>query len=354
MFKKLFFVCVFIITGMSGYGALAQSNAPDPTPGVEAVAPITITSDKSGICAGGIDSEPHRSVITASLSPTNNADIAGKSIRFTLENSDPDYPAYIKDASSDGSKTVSTDNDGNASIILISSHLIGSTTTVKAIYGEAEKETFVSTVDAEGDMTVDADELVADGQSTANVYLALTYNGEPVNGHNINFHILSVVDANGTPVAPSSDGSFPGYGSVAAVQGTTDDAGIAYATYTAGTLPGTITFESDDNSALIAENMTAGSFSVSSSSPRIVQVKPRKRQKPLGSAGTKRPVVTVSVNFFYVYKGTVRPTTSLTPQSTITKLNSVWLPQAQVKFKAKSTTQYQQALPWSSPLEVES
>ncbi|OIO90144.1 MAG: hypothetical protein AUJ92_19430 [Armatimonadetes bacterium CG2_30_59_28] len=77
-----------------------------------------------------------------------------------------------------------------------------------------------------------------DGQSTAAVTLNTSYEGAPLPGLEVTFEIVKILDARGQTVYDVDTGldlrGNNNYGSLSPEQATTDAAGNATATYTAG------------------------------------------------------------------------------------------------------------------------
>jgi len=213
---------------------------------------LSISSDKTAICAGGIDSAPHQATITATLSYQSGEPVSGTMITFSLTNSHPDYPATIDPVSA------ATDSNGEAKATLTSSRKIGATVKVKAKYDEVEAETEQVTMEkATGAWSIDPQELIADGESQANVKLTLTYSGDSVDQHEMTWRISRIWDGNGTLIyqADPPSGSPSGYGSLNPTNDNTDGDGITETVYTVGTEAGTVEFEVLDES--VVENSPA-------------------------------------------------------------------------------------------------
>ncbi len=204
---------------------------------------LSISSDKAAICAGAISSPVHQTTITASFRKSNGEPLSGRTITFSVENSHSEYPASLS------ASTAVTNAQGNAVVTLTSSRKIGATAIVKATAGDAEAQTAsISMDDAAEQWEIDPQELVADGESTANVRLTLSFNGEEVDGHQITWRINQIwdVDDNLIYKADPAFGSTTGYGSVSPTSTSTNNVGVVETTYTVGTEAGTIEFAALD------------------------------------------------------------------------------------------------------------
>lgn len=208
--------------------------------------------NKDTICAGGVDSSPHQATITATVTGKGGQPLSGKTVTFSLTNSDGSYPASIDP------QQATTDASGKATTTLTSSQKIGVTATVKATCQNVEAETDpITMAKAQGTWEIDPQVLIADGESTADVSLTLEHAGEAVDGHSISWRIFKVWDGSGNEVytADPEWGSKAGYGSIAAGPNTTDGTGTAATIYTVGTEAGTIWFEGQDTT--VVENSPA-------------------------------------------------------------------------------------------------
>lgn len=206
---------------------------------------LTISSDHTSVCAGGIPSAPHQATISAVLKDGNDP-IPNATVNFSIENSDPSYPASLSSA------TAVTDSTGTASVILTSSVEVDATAIVTASYNvDYSDETTITMEAATADVRIDPDTLIADGTSEATVTITMTYNGLPVDGHNIAWSIDEIDDGSGTVVytADPLAGSASGYGSITP-SSITDNNGIATATYTVGTNVGTVILAAIDGQQL--------------------------------------------------------------------------------------------------------
>lgn len=318
--------------------------------------PINISTNKTEICAGAVNSTPHQANIRVVAMNSDGSFAAGKTVSFSVDTFLPGSSSALSSSSPDADLratisplTATTNAQGIARATLTSSQQIGATAVVKASSeGNQDQTEAITMEDAEGEMSIDADEMVADGQSTTNVYLDLYHGGEPIQGHRVTFHIDSVVDANNNPVQPAADGTFPGYGSITTTQGTTDEYGVAYGTFTSGTIPGTITFRSDDHSVVLNDQVAVAKnlnrprmFAVSyspasySSRTRLAQAGRARQPSPRRENGTGRQnVATVTLNVikvtYAIVSGPTRsihpPTSSLTTETLSSYISTVWSP----------------------------
>jgi len=292
--------------------------------------------------------------------------LPGSSLPLTSHSPDADLRASLSAVNvtpdTDGNIIVTTDNQGVAYAILTSSEQIDATCVVKAKIGNDENQSDAVTMnDATGDMSVDDATLPADGHSTTTVYRTLDFHGDPVYGHIVRFYIAAVSDAHNNPVQPN-DPRYSQYGSITTTQAESDADGITTATFTAGTLPGTITYGSEDVSVVANDRVTSRQpfvakaehrprfFTVSySPSNRFAQAtRPRDGSKKTVLGGrSSRKTAWVSVNFIkYTTNSTETsvhangPTTpwATDPGRAIAKMNSIWSPCGiQFSWKQKRT-----------------
>ena len=205
---------------------------------------LAITSDKAAICAGGVDSAVHQAMITATLTNDDNKPVSGKSINFTLDDTNGQYPEY---PFSLNQATATTDEQGEAVITLTSSRVIGNTVKVKATYDNLNKETGeVTSGKPEGAFTTEPDLWWADGVSIYDMIFGLSFNGDPVDGHQLEWaypQFINIVNEVFTP--PNSY-----QGQITQNDNMTSQSGKANAKFRASYIGGTATFTIIDQTAL--------------------------------------------------------------------------------------------------------
>lgn len=202
---------------------------------------LSISSDKTAICAGGVDSPVHQATITATLKDDDGDPVSGESIDFTLENSNGDYPASIDQS------TETTDAQGEAVVTLTSSRLIGTTVKVSAAYLNETKETDdITSGQPDGSFTTNGDPWLADGGSVYSMTFGLSFKGQPVDGHELTWSIPQFT------ISPQNIISNPNtdYGQIVQSDNETGQDGKADAQYQAGWVPGIVTFQIVDQTAL--------------------------------------------------------------------------------------------------------
>lgn len=208
---------------------------------------LTVSTDRTDICAGAVNSDAHKALITATVADGHGDPIQGKSISFSIENSAPAYPATC--APQQGT----TGANGCVTATITSSAKVGATATVIAsCEGEQVRSDEISMAKPADHWTIDPSVVLADGESTASVTLTLGFDGVGVEGHELTWRLHRIWDAFGNlvyTVDPQS-GSPNGYGSLGAGPDTTSGDGTAYTTYTAGTEAGTIEFEALDQTVV--------------------------------------------------------------------------------------------------------
>lgn len=157
----------------------------------------------------------------------------------------------------------------------------------------------------------------------------LRYEDFPVESHQVSFRISRVWASNGEEVQPTN-GVFSGYGSICTTQGISDEAGIAYGTFTAGTIPGTIEFEATDQTMLVKKLARLAALQT------VIYVPPQieNRKQTQQGKGTQRDILTPLVTFLRVSDNAGHETTRTSAQiePILKRMNEIWLPQAQIKF----------------------
>ena len=209
---------------------------------------LTVAAKSGEICAGGVDNEAHRTLVTATVKDSDNAVVPDIPITFSLVDSHADYKASLKEDSD------TTDAQGEAFTTLVSSRKIGASATIIARGANLEaRSSSVSMQDADEEVwSFSADELEADGEAQATVKLELKYKGLKVEGHDMDWRIERILNLQGQEVytADPKTGSREGYGSLEPTSGTTDDDGVIETTYTVGTKGGTIEFAALDDTVV--------------------------------------------------------------------------------------------------------
>lgn len=224
---------------------------------------ISLTSVKISVASGGVASPIHQTVVTA-LVMAQGAPLSNQSVSFTVAN--VDSSALPDELGSLSSSTATTGSDGTAKVTFTSSKIIGAQNLVQATCGEAKAQTTVSMADESGNVSLSKTDLVADGKDSADLQIALTSSGQPVDGHVIQWRISKITDVDGNVVDPSK---YLDYGSLGSASSTTDATGSAKTVYTTGISGGTITFEANDTSVAqkgSGTSGTIGTFSTSSAS----------------------------------------------------------------------------------------
>lgn len=208
---------------------------------------LSVSTARSAICAGGIASAPHQTTVTAVVRTTDGLPVPGKMVRFTILCSDAQYPAALS------ATAAVTDANGEAAVTLTSSRKLDSTATVTASCGSVEATTNpVAMADVTPQWSMAPDELIADGESTAEVALTLVFDGVGVDGHQVTWRINRIWDEDDELVytADPQSGSAEGYGSLSPITGTTSANGMVKTQYTAGIRAGTIEFAALDYSVV--------------------------------------------------------------------------------------------------------
>jgi len=209
----------------------------------------SVVSSKPTIMTGGVASEVHQSILTATVIPST---LTG-TVTFSIEGgAGVNIPAGLSLLGGPGrSQSVSVSiTNGQAQAILTSSDFEESVT-VEATFEQDER--FVTVGQAAGGwippdgFVCVPSELTADGVSTANINFYLVQSGTslPVPGHEMVFVIDSITDANGQPV---NGPPFPSeYGTIIQPQGQTNADGLATGVFHVGTEPATINIRAEDN-----------------------------------------------------------------------------------------------------------
>jgi len=221
---------------------------------------LIVATDKTSICAGAVNSAPHQTTITATLTEIDTGlPVAGKTVNFSPIDSYPEYPSSLSATSG------TTNASGQVEVTLTSSRKLYADTRVVAFSEGLSAESNAVLMDAPNfTATIDPTELPADGVSTATLAIALTYGSDGVDLHEIAWRINRIWDELGTLVYSADPvyGSATGYGSLNPISGSTGGNGSAETTYTVGTLGGFIEFAVMDSS-IVANSPLAITFMAS-------------------------------------------------------------------------------------------
>jgi hypothetical protein len=200
---------------------------------------VVLDADRDSICAGGVASTPHQTTVTASLRPPQS----GQTIAFSVAAQHESHPASVVPVET------TTDATGQATTTLTSSDKVGEAT-LRASCGGHEWGVPVYFDTPSGDCTIQPAELEADGESSADLELHLTYSSEGVDGHSVTWRISRIWDEDMNLVHDPDNGvderNGRNYGAVSPTTGTTDGSGLCGSTYTAGTAAGVIEIEAKD------------------------------------------------------------------------------------------------------------
>ncbi len=229
------------VQGSLGSGPPATANV--------TVGTFSLTPQSPAICAGGVATPIHQTLLTAVFTDSSGNPQAGQQITFST---------------SDG--TVSpisavTDGNGTATTTLTSSSKASDPNanpptkyqaTVTALGPSQSAQAQVEFQPPQAKLTVQPDSILP--TETAALTFTLAWNQQPVSGHNVGFTITSIWDDSGNQVY-SGQGTPPAeYGSIQMVSSPTDSTGTATAQYAPGPNNGTVEITATDANVLFADN----------------------------------------------------------------------------------------------------
>ena len=196
---------------------------------------------------GGVQNDTHQARISAFISPA----ASGQVVTFSIEGpTGVLIPAGLSLSSTSVRSqilSVPTDSTGKATAILTSSDKDNEQVVVNASFaGETTPITIAQKTCSHTTFECDPADLLADGVMTTNIRFCLVKNGTttPIAGHNIEFKIDSITNAEGNPVAGPP--FPPEYGTIIQNQAVTGTDGFATGVFRVGTEPGTIYFKAED------------------------------------------------------------------------------------------------------------
>ena len=273
-------ITVDTLTGTHPY-----TNCATPTPTATPTATptpspkLTLSSDRTAICAGGWDDsrhayeyleketgqwkardqkpDPHIATLTATLvDQTNGQPMAGKTVTFSWDMPGP-APAE--------SKTAVTDAQGKATMDAVSGDEVSlnNPVAVTASYAQVEEQKNLSIEppqivwqfkNEQGNYVEWNGETFGLYPSRPNLIniplrVLLTFAELPVKGHKINWSLAKIHNKAGAVVGPSNP-TYATYGHMSGMVSTTPIDGGATATFTRGYNVGQIVFQIDDSSVL--------------------------------------------------------------------------------------------------------
>lgn len=238
----------------------ADATAMTSAPEIVYVFGLKLETSAASIAAGGKNTPIHQCTLTATVEPAsagsgnvtfafvdgqagvgNGHDaalsatsgvFAGTPITVTLTSSNKVTPEY--------KAATETDPEVAANPATVSATYRGVTVIVDVAFGKMT-----------GVCVIDPTRLYCDGESTADLSLAISFAGQAVSGHSITWRIHKIIDANNHVVynaytALDARNPVDNYGSISQSTGTTNAVGVSTALYTVGTLPGIIYIESLD------------------------------------------------------------------------------------------------------------
>lgn len=201
-----------------------------------ALSKISLSASKSAIMTGGVENDAHQCTITATVLEESTGTVGFEIVGSTGYN----IPASLSE------ETVYVDENGHASTTLTSSDLV-ETITVKATFDGYEDTITVEQTDWDvSEFVLDPSELVADGESTADINFSIVQHGTstPVQGHNIIFSIDSIYDWDNNLVPEEY---WDWFGTITQPEDPTDANGFVAGTFHVGTWPGLIYFTAEDD-----------------------------------------------------------------------------------------------------------
>ncbi len=277
---------------------------------------LSVTTAKGSICGGAkgySDPNPHRTKVTATLTDPDGNPIANETIGFSVTGPSVSISPSISPSSA------TTDSNGQAEAQLLSGDKIG-TATVKATYGTTEATADVGIAAPDGVASIDPEELVADGESTATLSSTWTFDLDPVQQHDIHWRISRIWDEEDTLIYDPDNGidnrpTDSNFGNVSPIQMNTDPDGVAATTYTVGTSGGTIEFEASDNS------LTVGSFGCARNS---TVAKPLKFNITKPTSGQSCVLDNVNILNYVDFRGKLLNTAGQDITSGATKIEYKW------------------------------
>jgi hypothetical protein len=213
---------------------------------------LSLISAKSAICAGGISTDIHQTVLTASLSDSDGTPLYGAVINFVTSDGTLDSSSAVTDFY--GEATVTLTSSSNASDPGATPPTVW-TASVTATASEANNpaSTKVEFQAAPVVLTLSPNNIDLEG--TSNLLVNLTWNNLPVSGHTIGWQITNIWDLDGNLVYNGSGSPPSGYGTLTGNSTTTDSDGNCTATFTAGDTAGTIECTASDQSVTLQTSL---------------------------------------------------------------------------------------------------
>jgi len=222
---------------------------------------VDLETNKPNICGGNVQSAVHQCNLIATLTPalsgeTVNFELAGNNLEAEVANGSLSAPSAVTDA------------DGKAQVTLTSSAYASNPTDGPEFKAsiKASPQSDPTGFDTK-EVTYDApqmsmefldpttgepkSEMMANGEDQLKVKLTMTSNGASVDGHSIQWSFKFWTDDPATTDPVENPGAE--YGSISAINATTNASGISEAIYTAGTMGGYIEFVATDNSVNLPE-----------------------------------------------------------------------------------------------------
>jgi len=184
---------------------------------------LEIATANPTICAGGFNSAPHQTVITATLTD-GVAPFFGESISFSADN-----------GGTLSASTADTDWNGEAYVVLTSSNKVGDSSTVTATVGGQDASCSVSF--EAPDLKLVAGPTDAPVGAILSFAATLQWNGQPVPEHTLSWAVTGIWDGDGEQVYDGTGALPAGYGKLRTAATETDQGGEGIADFETGDMP---------------------------------------------------------------------------------------------------------------------
>jgi hypothetical protein len=229
------------LQGSLGSGPPATANV--------TVGTFSLTPQSPAICAGGVATPIHQTLLTAVLTDYSGNPQAGQQITFETSDGTVNPASAV------------TDSNGTATTTLTSSSQASDPNANPPVTYQATVTALASSQSAQAKVEFQPPQITLTAQppvilltQTSNLVVQLTWNQQPVPEHTITYSITGIWDLDGNQLYPNTQGTMPaGYGSVQGPSQTTDSTGTATAQYLPGTNYGTVEITAADTSVFFAD-----------------------------------------------------------------------------------------------------
>jgi hypothetical protein len=240
-----------MVTGMQAGTTQLQGSlgsGPPATANVT-VGTFSLTPQSPAICAGGIATPIHQTLLTAVLTDSSGNPQAGQQITFSTDNGTVNPTSAVTDSNGTATTTLLSNSEASDPRANPPTKYLA---TVTALGPSQSAQAQVEFQPPWITLTAQPNSILL--TETSNLVAQLTWNQQPVSGHTIAYTITGIWDQYGNQVYNGQGTPPASYGSIQGPSQQTDSTGTATAQFVPGTNYGTVEITAADTSVFFADN----------------------------------------------------------------------------------------------------